>query len=289
MKFRSIALLMLAEVAAMSLWFVSAAVLPDMLREVALSHARQAALSSGVQAGFVIGALGSAVLRPCRPLRSAPRVRIRGDRGCAGQCRAADRAARRPYGDCCAHRHRRAARRRLSGRHEDRGRLGREGPRLPGRRAGRRRHARLGGAASVGADRRRDWRVSVAAASIIAGVGGLLVLASALGPHHVLAARFDPRAIAAAWSDRPVRLAYAGYLGHMWELYAMWAWIAVACAISYGATLAAPQAEALAKLTAFLSIAAGGVMCIVAGSLPTASAKRKWRPSPWSQAALARF
>ena len=62
MKFRSLALLMLAEVAAMSLWFVSAAVLPDMLRETALSPFRQAALSSGVQAGFVIGALASAVL-----------------------------------------------------------------------------------------------------------------------------------------------------------------------------------------------------------------------------------
>ena len=42
MKFRAIALLMLAEVAAMSLWFVSAAVLPDMLRETALSPLRQA-------------------------------------------------------------------------------------------------------------------------------------------------------------------------------------------------------------------------------------------------------
>ncbi|MGE5166229.1 MAG: hypothetical protein ACM3IH_19705, partial [Sphingobacteriales bacterium] len=62
MKFRSLALLTLAEVAAMSLWFVSAAVLADMLREVQLSPFRQAALSSGVQAGFVVGALGSAIL-----------------------------------------------------------------------------------------------------------------------------------------------------------------------------------------------------------------------------------
>ena len=62
MKTRSLVLLLLAEVAAMSLWFVSAAVLPDMLRETALSPFRQAALSSGVQAGFVIGALVSAVL-----------------------------------------------------------------------------------------------------------------------------------------------------------------------------------------------------------------------------------
>jgi sugar phosphate permease len=62
LKFRSISLLLLAEVAAMSLWFVSAAILPEMVRETDVSSIRQAALSSGVQAGFVIGALLSAVL-----------------------------------------------------------------------------------------------------------------------------------------------------------------------------------------------------------------------------------
>ena len=61
-KVRSVTLLLLAEVAAMSLWFVSAAVLPDMLREAELSAFRQAALSRGVQAGFVVGAMLSAVL-----------------------------------------------------------------------------------------------------------------------------------------------------------------------------------------------------------------------------------
>ena len=46
----------------MSLWFITAAVLPDLTREMALSPFRQAALSSGVQAGFVVGALISAFL-----------------------------------------------------------------------------------------------------------------------------------------------------------------------------------------------------------------------------------
>ncbi len=265
MKFRSLALLMLAEVAAMSLWFVSAAVLPDMLREVALSHARQAALSSGVQAGFVVGALGSAVLGIAD--RLDPRRVFAFSTIGAALVNAVLLIA--PPGGLIAIAARILTGALLAGVYpvgmkiavgwgvKDRGflvgalvgavTLGSAAPHLL---------ALIGGS---------DWRVSVAAASVIAGVGGLLALASRLGPHHALASRFDPRAIVAAWTDRPVRLAYAGYLGHMWELYAMWAWIAAACAISYRATLPAAQAEEFAKLTAFLSIAAGGVMCIVAG------------------------
>ena len=40
-----------------------------------------------------------------------------------------------------------------------------------------------------------------------------------LGPHHARAPAFSARAIALAWTDRRIRLAYGGYLGHMWELY----------------------------------------------------------------------
>ena len=265
MKFRAIALLMLAEVAAMSLWFVSAAVLPDMLRETALSPLRQAALSSGVQFGFVVGALGSAVLGLAD--RFDPRRVFAASALTAALVNALLLVT--PPGGLLAIAARVATGALLAGVYpvgmkvavgwgvRDRGflvgalvgavTLGSASPHLL---------ALLGGA---------DWRVSVAAASLIAGAGGLIALASRLGPYHALAARFDVRVIAAAWTNRRVRLAYAGYLGHMWELYAMWAWIAAATAVSYGSTLPAPQAEQLAKLTAFLSIAAGGVMCVIAG------------------------
>ena len=265
MKFRAIALLMLAEVAAMSLWFVSAAVLPDMLREAAVSPLRQAALSSGVQFGFVVGALGSAALGLAD--RFDPRRVFAASAIAAALVNVV--LLLTPPGGLVAITARIATGALLAGVYpvgmkiavgwglKDRGflvgalvgavTLGSASPHLL---------ALIGGA---------DWRVSVAAASLIAGAGGLIALTSALGPHHALAQRFDPRAIAEAWTNRRVRLAYAGYLGHMWELYAMWAWIAAATAASYGATLPAGQAEPLAKLTAFLSIAAGGVMCIVAG------------------------
>jgi MFS family permease len=267
MKFRSIALLMLAEVAAMSLWFISAAVLPDMLREAALSPVRQAALSSGVQFGFVAGALGSAVLGLAD--RFDPRRFFAASAVIAALVNAVLLIA--SPGGLVAIAARIATGALLAGVYpvgmkiavgwgvKDRGllvgalvgavTLGSAAPHLL---------ALIGGA---------DWRISVAVASLIAGAGGLIVLASGLGPHHALAARFNPRDISTAWTNRRVRLAFAGYLGHMWELYAMWAWIAAASAVSYGATLPAAQAEPLAKLTAFSSIAIGGVMSVVAGSV----------------------
>jgi MFS family permease len=265
MKFRSLALLMLAEIAAMSLWFVSAAVLPDMLRETALSPLRQAALSSGVQFGFVVGALGSAVLGLAD--RFDPRRVFAASAIGAALVNAVLLIA--PPGGVAAIAARIVTGALLAGVYpvgmkiavgwglKDRGflvgalvgavTLGSASPHLL---------ALIGGA---------DWRQSVAAASAIAVAGGLVALASALGPYHGQTATFDPRAIAAAWTNRRVRLAYAGYLGHMWELYAMWAWIAAATAVSYRVSLPAAQAETFAKLTAFLSIAAGGVMCVVAG------------------------
>ncbi len=61
MKARSVTLLALAEVMTMSLWLLSAAILPDLVAEGGLGPGRAAALSSAVQIGFVLGALALAV------------------------------------------------------------------------------------------------------------------------------------------------------------------------------------------------------------------------------------
>ncbi|MEP7327515.1 MAG: MFS transporter [Gemmatimonadota bacterium] len=63
---------------------------------------------------------------------------------------------------------------------------------------------------------------------------------------------------------RPTRLATGGYLGHMWELYAMWTWIPVFLAASVTASGGHESSMAL-NLAAFLAIAAGGAGCIWGG------------------------
>ena len=267
MKFRSISLLLLAQVAAMSLWFVSAAILPDMLRKVPLSSFRQAALSSGVQAGFVIGALASAILGLAD--RFDPRrvfalcavgaglvnlILLVADPGSfwaifARVTTGALLAGVYPVGMKIA----------VGWGDKDRGflvgalvgalTLGSATPHL----------IALGGGT--------DWRVTVIVASISAIAAGFLCLLVHLGPHHAIAAGFNARTVTTAWTNKRVRLAYIGYLGHMWELYAMWAWIGSAMVVSYSASLPELDAQRLAKITAFVAIGAGGVTCVYAGSV----------------------
>ena len=61
-KSASVAIIALCQVAAMALWFSASAIVPALVSEFGLSGFAQAALTSGVQAGFVIGCLASAYL-----------------------------------------------------------------------------------------------------------------------------------------------------------------------------------------------------------------------------------
>ena len=72
-----------------------------------------------------------------------------------------------------------------------------------------------------------DWQLTLLIASGLTVFGGLIAdRACSAGPYSVAAARFDPSQLRAILANREFRLASAGYFGHMWELYAMWAWMA---------------------------------------------------------------
>lgn len=236
-----------------------------MLQESAMSTLRQAALSSAVQAGFVVGAVISAIIGLAD--RYDPRRLFAFAALCAGLANLLLLVT--PPGSATAIVARVATGTFLAGVYpvgmkiavgwgkKDRGflvgtlvgalTLGSAMPHL---------FAFLGGT---------NWRAVVAIASLAAILSGLICLATALGPFHSSSSRFAPRTILQAWSNRRVRFAYLGYLGHMWELYAMWAWVGTIALASYSVSRAPAEAQTLATLTAFIAISAGAPLCIAAG------------------------
>jgi MFS family permease len=107
-----------------------------------------------------------------------------------------------------------------------------------------------------------DWKLVVYATSVLTVAGGVVAaLFVREGPHAFPRAPFDPRQVGQVLRNRGVRLASLGYFGHMWELYAMWAWFLIFFRDGHGAS-----ARDAAYAT-FAAIAAGGLGCVAAGLL----------------------
>ncbi len=108
-----------------------------------------------------------------------------------------------------------------------------------------------------------NWRHNVIFVSALAVAGGLLVLFFVGdGPLALPAARFDWKQVGKVFGNRGVRLASLGYFGHMWELYAMWTWIPFMIRASL---LQRKSDPALAEVGSFLVIGCGAAGCVVAG------------------------
>jgi MFS family permease len=257
-RWRALSVLAVAMVLSMAPWFSAAAVLPQLRQEWTLSAPSSAWLTIAVQLGFVAGALISAAFNLADTVRPK-HLMLMGAVG-AG---AANLALLAASGASTA-----IALRFVTG-------LFLAGVYPPALKAvatwfqvGR--GTALGimvGALTLGSALPHlvnglggaQWRLLIVATSLLTVSGGLLVeLRFDEGPFTFPRAPFDPSQIGHLVRDRRIRLATLGYFGHMWELYAMWAWFAIFYADVLASSHPGDRSQQVA-ITTFVVIGVGAL------------------------------
>ena len=264
----SILLIVACQIAAMALWFSASAAVPSLLDADQLSIDAAATLTSAVQIGFVVGTLASAAFGLADRIDSrmlfsvaallgallngalllsgfdhpmAPVLRF-----ATGMCM----AGIYPVGMKLAAGWATANMGLLMGALVGAVTLGSAMPHL------------FYALTSVG------WEIPVALASVCAIAAAVAIHAVRLGPKHAKSMTFRWADLKSLLRNKPILLAQGGYLGHMWELYAMWAWLGSFLVWALPTSgLKIELGHASISLMTFLVMATGAIGCFLAGLL----------------------
>jgi MFS family permease len=258
---RTLALLSLVVILTMTTWFSASAVIPQLRESWSLSDGQAAWLTVAVQLGFVAGALTSSVFNLSDVIAPMRLLAI----GASGAALAniaivvvdgpgAAIALRAVTGFFLAGVYPSALKQASTWFRRSRG-------------------VALGvlvGAVTVGSAMPHlvnglgglDAEVVLVVTTTLTLTGAAIALLVRDGPYPFPRAVFDPRQIGRVFSNRGVRLACLGYFGHMWELYAMWAWF-----LLFFRTISDDPVGTAPALATFAVIGIGGIGCFVGGLL----------------------